>query len=233
MKYLYIRLAVILSVIFAVILVIDTSEVRAGAFGTGVSFSGGIMSVGHKSSSNMPTNTALQLGFGLIYDTALLNEKFFNNRTSLEYRNMFNDDIKAFNKYSLHMLTLTNVFGFRFYRSEIIQMWAGPFVAVSYQFQHVTKQMPLGSFSSDYDGGLFGVGAVLGINFNPNPYFFIGLEGGGRAGVGIGKGKTAGLYNKSDTSYPIMAEGFVRLSLMFRIGESSHTSMREVEKPIL
>jgi len=121
-------------------------------------------------------------GYGVVFDTNVAKNKVFNYRLCLGIENRvykldfspddeiipadaFTEDVK------INSFVIDNNFGFAFFRTPYLRLWAGPEFKISY-----------GSGDSDrYDNISLlniGVGPVLGLNYNIGKLFTLGAKSG-------------------------------------------------------
>ncbi len=114
-----------------------------------------------------------------------------------------------FDLYSRHRLLWANTFGFGFYRTESARIWAGPQLALSYEFGYNVRTSNSGIDAPVMMGY---IGMVLGFNVNAGNNFTFGFEVGARAGYG-------GLLMDSSMSMTRI-EPFVNIAFIGRIGDT-------------
>ena len=121
-------------------------------------------------------------GYGFVFDTNVAKNKIFNYRLSIgvennEYELDFSPDDEiipadAFTEdVDINYFVVDNTFGFAFFKTPAIRIWAGPELKIAY-----------GNGDSDrYDNITMlklGIGPVVGLNFNIGKLFTIGVTSG-------------------------------------------------------
>ena len=158
------------------------------------------------------------IGGGLVLDTAVAKKNLFNYRlnfglgqlTQTSKNGSFDDGTKGF------QLDIINSFGFGIVKVSFMRMWLGPqvglrFSYIDYSYSYNTIEQYRLSILP---------GAVLGFNFNIGSVFTIGIDGGFRYNLGVAIDSSSGYYY-NETSYTVLGpEGFVNLSILFRIGDT-------------
>ncbi len=158
----------------------------ARATGVGLTISGGLSEITLKRSFNDGSTATYSLteylaGAGIVVDTAVAADRLFNYRCNLTYHNSFTKDVSIFSSQSYHRLLWTNSFGFGFYRTDSVRIWAGPQVGLSYNFAYNARRAGSGVDDPFMMGYL---GVVLGFNFHAGDHFTFSLDLGARGGYG-------------------------------------------------
>ena len=186
----------------------------AGATGVGLSVSGGLSEITLKRSFSDGSSASYSLteylaGAGIVIDTAVAADRLFNYRCNLTYHNSFTRDVSIFSSQSYHRLLWINSFGFGFYRTDSVRIWAGPQVGLSYDFAYNAR----GAGSGVDDPFMMGyLGVVLGFNFHAGDRFTFSLDLGARGGYG-------GLLDGSGVRITRL-EPFLSVAFIGRIGDT-------------
>jgi len=148
-------------------------------------------------------------GFGFVLDSNVSRDDLFNYRLDLQY-GTFTYEPKEGNGEDLDLdqFTIDNTFGFRLYRNDLVRIWMGPQIRLSYA----------NGDEGEADFSQFGVGIapVVGVNFNPgkvvSPALTVGYRYNGIFGVMEG--------GDEDENYTATDSGlFLNLTLLFRLNE--------------
>src|SRR4030067_840005 len=150
------------------------------------------------------------VGTNLTLDTAMAKDKLFNYRLSIDGENIGADrsylSINTF--YSLSRFTWANTFGFGLIRTKTVRLWAGPQIALCYEFRYSDKTIS--------DAMLYNkLGPVVGLNINAVEDVTVSLEAGFRTGFSINLATSRPNASWNDRIEPIMW-----VKLIFRAGDS-------------
>jgi hypothetical protein len=121
------------------------------------------------------------LGTQVIFDTVVAKDRLFNYRLSMDCENytVQRDLIFGNLYYNTNRLTVSNTFGFGFFRTNRIRLWAGPQFSLSYEFKSKNNTI--------YDPVIFNkIGPVVGLNIHTGNEMTFAIEMGFRAGFGFG-----------------------------------------------
>ena len=146
------------------------------------------------------------IGTSIIIDTAVAKNRLFNLRMNLDCDTYtaHHDYVYKNVSYSVNRLVLTNTFGFALFRSRFVRLWAGPQIALSYEFSNRENRI---LESHIYNKA----GAVIGANFHVGESTTVSVEMGFRAGIGYDLNKS--VYNTVTVSRP---EPMAAIKLIFR-----------------
>ena len=119
-------------------------------------------------------------GIDLTLDTALSSDRIFSYRVNFEFDNIVSRRDGFFGDYSftVNRLIWSNTFSFGLIRTDLMKIWVGPQITLSYEFKNRNN-----SISDPVVYNKFG--SVLGANFNAAKDFVISVEMGFRAGYGF------------------------------------------------
>lgn len=117
-------------------------------------------------------------GLDIVMDTAVAKDRLFNYRLTIECTNFTRWEERLFSSrsYQVNRLLWANTFGFGIIRTHLMRIWAGPQVALSYEFKNRDRAI-LGS--AIYTT----VGPVVGANLNTWENVTLGFELGFRTGL--------------------------------------------------
>jgi hypothetical protein len=124
-------------------------------------------------------------GLAIIFDTAVAKDRLFNYRLNIDCSSvMLQKDLVFANiSYSVNRLTVANTFGFGFIRTPFIRVWAGPQVALTYEFKNRN--------STIFNPVLYNkVGSMVGVNIHAGNNMTFVVEMGFRSGFGFDMGKS-------------------------------------------
>lgn len=149
-------------------------------------------------------------GTDLVIDTAVAKNRIFNYRLSVECGTFTARREYLFRNvsFSVNRMTCASTFGFGLWRSRTMRIWAGPQIALSYEFSNKDSRI-LDTFIYNKAGG------VIGINFHTGESTTVSFEVGFRAGFGYDLKKS--VYNTITLSRP---EPMAALKLIFRAGDT-------------
>lgn len=146
------------------------------------------------------------LGTQVIFDTAVAKDKLFNYRLNFECDTITTqkDFIFANLSYNTNRLTVANTFGFGFVRTKYLRVWAGPHIALSYEFKNRNNFI--------FDSLLYNkIGSVVGLNVNTGNDMTFAFEMGVRSGFGFDLKKAL-----SSTVLGSKVEPIASVKLIFR-----------------
>jgi len=188
------------------------------AFGLGVTSTIGTGTAKHTYESNTYNGIDTEYKYdtsrasiGIVMDTNLSKDKLFNYRLGMVYESEEFD--RSGFKYQAKGGSIENDFGFGIIRNDLIRLWVGPELRLTY----LEKKWDNNSTTSLFE---FGLGPVVGVNFNLGPVVTISAKTGYifNGTGGIRSNNASNSYNDTDIkgsgNYPIF-----NLSLLFRIGE--------------
>ncbi len=149
-------------------------------------------------------------GIDLVVDTAVAKNQLFNYRLSLEcYNTIERKDYLIYNySYSLSRVVLANTFGFGFFRSRFLRVWAGPQFTISYEFRNWNNFILNSATHSK-------IGSVIGVNLHTGEETTLAFEVGFRTGLGFDASKST--YQTVINAKP---EPIASLKLIFRSWDS-------------
>ncbi len=199
---------------------IGTTKVEAiglGVYGTTGSGSGSFKLDESGGTTDEGDVDVKQTGFGFVLDTAVAKDKVFNYRLNVGIEEVdldFKpDDTSQVYPWESDRFVVTQDFGFAVFKREIVRLWLGPELKLSYETGQEVADPTV-------EAWLFGIGVgpVLGANFNFGPVFTLGLKGGylfeGYAGQMTQSG------SDDDTLTMSNGNAFLNLSAIFRIKDS-------------
>jgi len=147
-------------------------------------------------------------GFGFVLDTNVSKDALFNYRLDLQYGTFTYENDYGW-EIDLDQFTMDHTFGFRIYRNELVRIWLGPQIRLSYATGDYKNRI-------DYTQYGFGIAPVVGVNFNPgkvvSPALTVGYRYQGIYGTRDGGG-TDDDYTATDSAL------FLNLTLLFRLNE--------------
>ncbi|MBP7736958.1 MAG: hypothetical protein KA369_13355 [Spirochaetes bacterium] len=120
------------------------------------------------------------VGTKVIFDTVVAKDRLFNYRLSMDCENstVQKDYIFGSLSYDTNRLTISNTFGFGFFRTSRLRLWAGPQFALSYEFKSKNNTI--------YDPVIYNkIGPVVGLNIHTGNEITFAIEMGFRAGFGF------------------------------------------------
>ena len=163
-------------------------------------------------------------GFGFVLDTRVANPGVFHYRLHIGYEsvnlgeanftqsNRLNDNFSRF--------SIDNTFGFAVLQSEVVRLWLGPQIRLSYMGYNKEES------GVNLDVNLIGIGVapVLGANFNLGDVFTLAPELGYRFSVFGGKLSVTENYVGIDYDYSQdwtlnTREFYIKLNIIFRIND--------------
>ena len=157
-------------------------------------------------------------GAGLVVDTAVAKKKILNYRLNLGIGQVFQERPSGSYGFDISGIKaeLMSTFGFGIVKLSFMRMWLGPQLGI--RFSHIEVDQ----WDLDYDCLLLSGGAVLGFNFNIGNYFTISVDGGFRynAGLNFATVQHSSQILDYETDFTHGPEGFVNLSVIFRIGDT-------------
>ncbi|HOT45785.1 MAG TPA: hypothetical protein PLM53_01665 [Spirochaetota bacterium] len=124
-------------------------------------------------------------GLAVILDTAVAKDRLFNYRFSIDCNSMMvqKDLVFANISYSINRLTVANTFGFGFIRTPFMRVWAGPQLALTYEFKNRN--------SAIFNPVLYNkIGSVVGVNIHAGNNMTFAVEMGLRTGFGFDMAKS-------------------------------------------
>lgn len=211
----------------SIIVAIVTFSVPALAIGIGGSFTAGIAKVYWVNGGGSGEGDGSAYGGSLVFDTAVAQDSLFNYRANFAIQALESDTKGGDIKYKTEGMrfALYNSFGFGVVRTESIRLWLGPQFGVHYIDADTTRTEPDFSLlrvgasyvsvpteskkKSGDNGGGISLGFVIGVNFNIGSSLTLGLDGGCR-----------GFVTGNDVGANAGPEGFMNVSLVFRINDS-------------
>ncbi len=146
------------------------------------------------------------LGTQVIFDTVVAKDRLFNYRLTMNCENFSiqKDYIFGSFSYNTNRLTVSNTFGFGFYRTNRIRLWAGPQFSLSYEFKSKNNLI--------YDPVIYNkIGPVVGVNIHTGSEMTFAIEMGFRAGFGFNLWRSP-----SDLLLDSKPEPIASIKLIFR-----------------
>lgn len=146
------------------------------------------------------------VGTQVIFDTVVARDRLFNYRLSMDCENFAiqRDYIFGSLSYDTNRLTISNTFGFGFYRTNRIRLWAGPQFSLSYEFKSKNNMI--------YDPVIYNkIGPVVGLNIHTGNEITFAIEMGFRAGFGFSLWESPGSVLLDSKPEPIAS-----IKLIFR-----------------
>jgi len=165
-------------------------------------------------------------GIGLVLDTRLAKKGLFNYRLGLGYENTSYDFISDEDASSIYYLD--NSFGFGIVQTRVMRIWLGP-----------QLRLAILGFSKEEDGDTFdlagvgfGIGPVLGANFNFGKVITVALDLGYRYNSYTGTSKYTDVDGyETTTDFDFSQTGyFFNLAVLFRISDVFEREYQE-QKP--
>jgi hypothetical protein len=157
-------------------------------------------------------------GLGFVLDSNLAGKSTFNYRLNVgfergEYDPDKNDDGLT-DSFDYERFTVDNTFGFAVVQTETIRLWVGPRIRVAYlnsdEYGNNEELKALG----------FGLGPVVGVNFNIGPTATFCIDSGYRFTKYYGNNNDSNKYNRHDSNYNSDDEElFINFSVIFRIND--------------
>jgi len=147
-------------------------------------------------------------GFGFILDTAVAKDKLFNYRlgVGMEKKEYEIDDGPTL---KVDNFVIDNDFGFGVYRTPNIRLWLGPELKISYGTESID--------GLDYSVMSFGVGPVIGLNYNIGDRFTLGVKSGylfeGTAGYGEEDNGDSVDHTGQDTFF------YINFAIIYRLND--------------
>lgn len=167
-------------------------------------------------------------GFGFVLDTKVANPGVFNYRLNIGYESVtldFNDDpgyldYNYFINDKFSRYSIDNTFGFAVLQSEIVRLWLGPQIRLSYM--RFNREFESGNLNINLIN--FGIAPVLGANFNLGGVFTLAPELGYRISIYGGSLSISDILIMSDNSYDenwslSAKEFYLKLNIIFRIND--------------
>lgn len=124
-------------------------------------------------------------GLAIIFDTAVAKDRLFNYRLNIDCSSVLMQKDLVFSNisYSVNRLTVANTFGFGFIRTPFMRVWAGPQLALTYEFKNRN--------STIFNPVLYNkIGPMVGVNIHAGNNMTFAVEMGFRSGFGFDMGKT-------------------------------------------
>jgi hypothetical protein len=145
-------------------------------------------------------------GKDLIIDTAVAKNRLFNYRLNISIDTFTINQDRLFRNvsYTVNRLTWANTFGFGLWRSRYVRVWAGPQIALSYEFSNRANRV-LDTFIYNK------IGPVIGANFHTGEFTTVSVEMGFRTGLGYNLKRS--VYDTVSLSRP---EPMAAIKLIFR-----------------
>jgi len=146
------------------------------------------------------------VGTQVIFDTVVARDRLFNYRLTMDCENFLiqKDYIFGSLYYNTNRLTVSNTFGFGFYRTNRIRLWAGPQFSLSYEFKSKNNLI--------YDPVIYNkIGPVVGVNIHTGSEMTFAIEMGFRAGFGFNLWESPGSVLLDSKPEPIAS-----IKLIFR-----------------
>lgn len=232
---------IITVITISLITIVSSSRLYALSVGGYLNGTGGVSSI---RSVHSTSDVEYSIGYGFLLDTALARDKTFNYRFGAGYENISKGGNNFFDKLCFHRISLSNTFGFSFYRTSKFRLWMGPQVEFSSQFAQIEERRidvliyrvngyVVHSTYHSINFAVFslGVGAVLGLNINFEKQFSMIYELGINASIGVGpfsEKKSWYMYNHEVSTFPDSTSHsyddlfnkiyiFTKLGFMYRI----------------
>ncbi len=158
-----------------------------------------------------------QMGYGFVLDTAVAKNEVYNYRLNFGIEKVDSDykpeSTSMVYPWEFERYVLTQDFGFAFFKREIVRLWVGPELRLSYETGEEAADPSVEAWLLGV-----GVGPVLGANFNFGPVFTLGLKGGYLFEGYAGQLSEPG----SDDQTLTMTNGnaFLNIAALFRIKDS-------------
>ncbi len=142
----------------------------------------------------------------IILDTALADDRIFNYRVSFECSNIMTQKDFGYSNlsYNINCLTMANTFGFGFFRTSSVRLWAGPQFALAYEYKNRNNTV--------FDPVIYSkIGSVVGLNLHAGKDMTFIFEMGFRTGFGFDISKSL-----SNTLVESKVEPIASVRLIFR-----------------
>jgi len=150
-------------------------------------------------------------GLGIVLDTRVARNGVFNYRLNLGFYNATNIYSSDWEYEDFKFYVMDHSFGFGVVRTRLMRIWIGPQVRLAYHTQPNDDSL-IG----------FGLGPVLGANFNFGRVFTVALDLGYRVSAYAGTSESEDEYGYgSETETFTRTENlfFINLSVLFRLGD--------------
>jgi hypothetical protein len=188
------------------------------------------------------------VGVGLLFDTNVAGDRFFNYRLNFGYSRIFTH---FNNENELNRISAINTFGFGVVRTGLVRFWLGPQVGVHFNFGEISTKFIKNdiahalyavngisnAFTSkdNFKIGKIDAGLAIGVNLNLANNITIGLDGGIRYGLVVGSvdSRIRGMYTNfpslgnppivKKTKYNSIGSGweiYGAFSVIYRINDS-------------
>lgn len=113
-----------------------------------------------------------RMAFGFVLDTTVARNQLFNYRFQIGYE-AWEDDVSGFGEFDMRGITMSHDFGFGVLRTPNVRLWLGPELKFSYASGDIDRIPFADVYSFEY-----GVGPVIGANFNIGSTVTLGLKAG-------------------------------------------------------
>jgi hypothetical protein len=110
--------------------------------------------------------------FGFVLDTTIARDMLFNYRLQIGYET-WEDEVDDFDTFDMDGITMTHDFGFGVLRTPYVRLWLGPELKFAYTTGSLDSDEHVDVYSLTY-----GIGPVMGANFNIGPTVTLGIKGG-------------------------------------------------------
>ena len=144
-------------------------------YAAGIGISGSYSSISEDSHNNYKHYGSGGVGF--VFDTNLGEDRTFNYRLGFEYMRTNLDDLTGKESYDyVKRINVVNTFGFGFYRSRTVRLWAAPRILVS-EYTYKDKESKDEAYYYFSNRGIdVGAGPALGINISLDGHFTFSLD---------------------------------------------------------
>ncbi len=110
--------------------------------------------------------------FGFVLDTTVARNQLFNYRFQVGYET-WEDEVGGFGDFDMSGITMSHDFGFGVLRTPNVRLWLGPELKFSYAAGDIDSNPFADVYSFEY-----GIGPVIGANFNLGSTVTLGLKAG-------------------------------------------------------
>ncbi|WP_419661698.1 uncharacterized protein Dvar_21340 [Desulfosarcina variabilis str. Montpellier] len=110
--------------------------------------------------------------FGFVLDTTVARDQLFNYRFQIGYET-WEDEVSGFGEFDMSGISMSHDFGFGVLRTPAVRLWLGPELRFAYASGDIDRNPYADVYSFEY-----GIGPVIGANFNIGSTVTLGLKAG-------------------------------------------------------